>query len=339
MDGSSVKLNKTIVILTPGFPADEGDSTCIPALQDFVFSLNDHAERIFVLTFQYPFREGWYEWNRTRIYSAGGQNRKFFLRLLSWRKIWKQLKAIQAELKIDVIHTFWLDETTLIGERFSRRNKIGLVATVFGQDALRSNRYLRFLNYKKMKLVANSEFTAETFFKSTGHRVNEIIHFGLNPKVPDGIKIKESVRDIDILGVGSLIRVKNYELFIETIARVAAEFQELIRKNNLENNIVLKGVLPREEVFEHMKRSRIFLHTSSYESAGMVFLESLYCGCELVCLDTGFVPATSHAHVCKDSEEIVATLKMLYRKVTVHEKIRIPLIEETVQKFIQVYEQ
>ena len=34
-----------ILILTPGFPQDEQDTTCIPFLQDFVLGMSEHLGR------------------------------------------------------------------------------------------------------------------------------------------------------------------------------------------------------------------------------------------------------------------------------------------------------
>ena len=71
MAGSSVSLNKTIVILTPGFASDESDTSCIPALQDYVLALQQSFPglRIVVLAFQYP-----YKWDGT-----GGMESMYFL--------------------------------------------------------------------------------------------------------------------------------------------------------------------------------------------------------------------------------------------------------------------
>ena len=48
---------KTLVILSPGFPKDEADTTCLPAHQVFIKSLNKNfpSLKIIILSFQYPF--------------------------------------------------------------------------------------------------------------------------------------------------------------------------------------------------------------------------------------------------------------------------------------------
>src|SRR5438552_17329340 len=121
MDGSLAKLNKTIIILTPGFPSYESDTTCIPALQDYVETLHQTYPqlKIFVLSFQYPAKEGWYKWNDVDVFSANGKDSKYLSRLNTWLKIFQQLKKIYRENGIDIFHSFWLNEATFIAQQFA----------------------------------------------------------------------------------------------------------------------------------------------------------------------------------------------------------------------------
>ena len=69
---------QTLVILTPGFPENEADTTCLSHLQTFVKALKvvrPHLT-IKILTFQYPFFSTTYEWFgfeglRIRVKKAG----------------------------------------------------------------------------------------------------------------------------------------------------------------------------------------------------------------------------------------------------------------------------
>jgi 1,2-diacylglycerol 3-alpha-glucosyltransferase len=356
MDGNSARLNKTVVILTPGFPSVESDTTCIPALQEYVVALHKtYPElKIFVLAFQYPFKEGWYKWNGIEVFSANGKDSKYFSRINTWLKIFHQLKRIYQNHGTDVLHSFWLSEASLIAQQFGGSRRIPHIATLFGQDALPSNKYLWLLNYKKMTIVANSEFTSKTFYKSTYRHPDQIIHFGLAAEKMHHSPLDE--RTCDIIGVGSLIQIKNYELFIEIVREVKNTFpklkvlllgggpqkkriEELIEQHDLQNTIELKGALPRKEVFTYLRQSKILLHTSRYESAGYVFLESLYCGCEIVCFDIGFVPQSSKSHICNEKIEMIEKLKLLLEQNLVHEPVQVPTMNETVQKFATLYSQ
>lgn len=355
MVGNSVRSNKVIVILTPGFPADESDSSCIPALQDYVLCLQKSFPglKIVVLAFQYPYQKGWYKWNNIDVFSAGGKNGKLFSRIWTWKIIRSALKRIHRDFYIDVLHSFWLGEATFIAQRFAKNENTEHIATLFGQDALPSNKYLRLLNFSTMTVVANSEFTAKTFFEATHRNVNRIIYFGLKSEPGDSTEVHD--RTCDILGVGSFTGIKNYELFVKIISELVRDFPDLkaiilgdgetrslieqrIRDCKLETVVDVKGMVPRTEVFQTMKRSKIFLHTSSYESAGTVFLEALQSGCELVCFNTGFVPSSGKSHVCKDANEMIEVLKSLLSQRLNYSSVEIPMMEETVKAFAAVYE-
>jgi glycosyltransferase involved in cell wall biosynthesis len=354
MDGSSVKLNKSVVILTPGFPADESDSTCIPALQDYVECLHQQFPElnISVLAFQYAPKEGWYKWNGINVFSAAGKDSKYYSRMKTWLKILQELKSIYRVQKIDVLHSFWLNEAALIGQQFARGKGINHISTLFGQDALPSNRYLRLLNFRKTFIVANSNFTAKTFYDTTKYHANHVINFGLATEKLYPCPVDERV--YDIVGVGSLIPLKNYGLFIEIVKQIQdsvphlrvlligegaerRKIENLILRFNLANSIELKGALPRKDVINHLRQSKIFLHTSNYESAGYVFLESLFCGCELVCFDTGFVPESSQSHVCLSKQEMIVRIKSLLNEKLTYEKVKVPTMKETVEKFAELY--
>ncbi len=67
---------KTLIILTPGFPKNEEDTTCVPPQQIFVKALKEAAPglNIIVLTFQYPFYSKEYLWNGINVISFGNKN-------------------------------------------------------------------------------------------------------------------------------------------------------------------------------------------------------------------------------------------------------------------------
>jgi glycosyltransferase involved in cell wall biosynthesis len=115
--------------------------------------------------------------------------------------------------------------------------------------------------------------------KNYGIKPGSVIPAGINPAE---FKMPGRIRPIDILSVGSLIPLKQYSLFVEILSMVKqykpdvhavlcgkgpeeSVLRELICQYDLQDNIVLTGELPHEEVLEFMTKSKIFLHTSSYE--------------------------------------------------------------------------
>ena len=85
------------------------------------------------------------------------------------------------------------------------------ICTLMGQDVKASNKYLIWLKKSKTKFIALSKNQAELFHKLTNKKVTETIHWGI-----DDQQMISQERDIDLLGVGSVIPLKNYSLLIKT---------------------------------------------------------------------------------------------------------------------------
>jgi glycosyltransferase involved in cell wall biosynthesis len=350
-----MKSDKIVVLLTPGFPENEQDTTCTTFLQDYVLSfirLNPDVN-LKIITFQYPFKEGSYKWNNVNVYSAGGKNTKYPGRIFTWIRVWKQLLKINKETKITILHSFWLTECSLIAYWFSKIYHIKHIAYLIGQDVFKNNKYLPFLNLNKIKLVAMSESIGNELFKTSGHHANNIIPLGVNITKTNFPQINQ--RDIDIIGVGSLIPLKNYELFIDIIKELKNSFPEIkscvigggpeydnlhnkIINNHLEANIELKGEIKHEKVFDIMNKSKIFLHTSSYEGQSTVMMEALSCGLTVVCFDVGRFHSIEKMHVCSDKESMIKSLKELLSKNNLnYEPIILQTMDDTVNDFVKLY--
>ena len=341
--------SKHIVVLTPGFSENEEDSTTIPALQIFVKALkelNPHFD-IKIITFQYPFTTETYDWYGIKVFPLNGQNKKL-KKITVWNKAKKLLNRIHKEKPFDVIHSFWIGECAYIGDRFSIKHKIKHITTAMGQDVY-NNYYNRFLISKRNVLVSLSKNQKDLLLKNTG-RKSIIIPWGINPEnFP-----KPQEKTIDILGVGSLNKIKNYSLFIQIIAKLKSNFNDLkveiigegnlkhqllheIKEKKLEDIIQIKGELPRLEVLEKMAKSKVLLHTSSYESFGMVFLEALQSNMNIVSFEVGFSENAKNWKVCTTKNEMITALKQIL-KTNIETNYSNPyLINETVAKYIAIY--
>ena len=276
---------KHIVLLTPGFPENEQDSTCIPALQVYCRALLEIGHLITVITVHYPSQKRTYQWNGITVYALGINN-KMSHRLGGFYRHWKTLSTVHHKTPIDVLHSFWLGECAFIGHHFSERKKLKHLTTLMGQDAKEGNRYAKLLPLPKMNIVSLSEFQRQIFQKNYGKET---------PIIPWGISIEEmcdvSKKTIDILGVGSLISLKRYSDFIEACALIQksrpnlkavlvgegelkSELQNQISDLKLENHIELIGNCSYEETMHLMAQAKVLLHPSEYESYGMIFAEA-----------------------------------------------------------------
>jgi hypothetical protein len=68
------KGGNTLIILSPGFPKDEKDATCLPFLQQFILELKIRLPglQLMILAFDYPLIRSGYLWNNIRIFSFNG---------------------------------------------------------------------------------------------------------------------------------------------------------------------------------------------------------------------------------------------------------------------------
>jgi glycosyltransferase involved in cell wall biosynthesis len=348
-----MKSSNSIVLLVPGFPENEEDSTCIPALQLFAknFDRVNSSLDLIIIAFQYPFKKGEYSWNGITVYSAGGKGKGKFFRLFTWITVIKYFFKIKSQRKISGIHSFWLSECALVGQFLSKLFSLPHVASLMGQDARSSNKYLKYLNLSQMIITSGSDFASDILKNNTGFNSSIIIPFGIENK--NG-SLNNLNRDFDIIGVGSLILLKNYFLFIDIIEELVNEFpllksvligegelkEEISRSiinKNLSGNIFLTGKLQRNEVLDYMKKSRIFLHTSEYESQGLVFLEALYCGLSVVAFDTGFLPESKKVYKCTNRIDLADNLRKLLRcKKEYNPEIHITA-EDTAKRFNEIY--
>jgi glycosyltransferase involved in cell wall biosynthesis len=342
---------KALVILTPGFPCDEKDTTCIPFLQEFVFAfLRLHPEiELHVIAFQYPYKEGHYKWNGAHVYSAGGKNTRL-ARLSTWNRVNRQLKKLNKEKDVLSVHSFWLTEAAFIGQKFAKRNKLKHIAWCIGQDALKKNKYLGLLKLDEMNIVATSKQVVDTLYSSTGVKANTIIPAGLDA---GKFKIAAVPRTIDLLGVGALSELKNYGLFIDIIAELRKDIngikaviigkgeqekmlREKIKALGLEKNVEMVNELPHPEVINYMNRSKILLHTSSYEGQSTVILEAMAIGMKVVCFNVGRVNSPN-IKVCSDKKGMIGQIRTLLSQSSDYKPEVLQTSDDTVKEFYKLY--
>jgi len=318
---------KTIVILSPGFPADENDTTCIPSMQIFVKGLkqNKPGVHIVVVSFQYPFKASRYHWNGVEVIALAGKGKGQLFRLITWRRVWQTLKQLHSRYELVGLLSFWMGEAAYMGKRFSKRYNLPHYTWLLGQDAKAGNHYVKQVKPEAGELIAISDFLAKEF------RIN----YQIQPEhtIPTGIDTslfadQPANRDIDIIGVGSLIPLKQYNLFIQVVKSLTKQFPQLkavicgkgpemenlqkqISRLKLSNHIELKGELSHPEVLALMQHSKVLLHTSAYEGYSTVLSEGLYAGCHVVSLVKGMDSHPPQHHVPGNAENIPGIIKSL----------------------------
>jgi glycosyltransferase involved in cell wall biosynthesis len=289
---------KTLVILSPGFPKNEADTTCLPPQQLFVKALKEVCPslNIIVLTFHYPFVANEYMWYGIKVIAIGGKDKGRSRRMLTWIKAWLILKKLNKEHHLAGLLSFWFGECAFVGDYFAKRYQLIHYSWLLGQDAKKGNKYFNWVKPHADMLIALSDFIVKEVKKNYGITPQKVIPVGIDTSL---FSDKPAERNIDIVGAGSLIPLKQYHIFIETIKSLKEFFPDikaqligngpemnrlraLINSQGLEQNIKLTGELPHTEVLKVMQQSKVFLHTSNYEGFGAVCLEALYAGAHVV---------------------------------------------------------
>jgi len=344
----------TLVILSPGFPASEADTACMPPQQLFVKALKEICPglRIIVLTFHYPFSAAEYEWHGVQVIALGGRDNGRLLRVLTWFKAWMRLRKINREHHVLGLLSFWFGECALIGNYFAKRHHLSHYSWLLGQDAKRGNKYFRWIKPRGDTLIALSDFLAREVILNHGVVPANVIPVGIDISMFPQLPLK---RDIDVLGAGSLIPLKQYHLFVEAIALLKPFYPNikavlcgkgpemenlkvLAKSLNLNGNLVFNGELPHAAVLDLMQRSKIFLHPSNYEGYGSVLAEALFGGAHVVSFCKPMRQDYRHHHVVKNKEEMLRELlAILKNRNRGHDRVSMCPAEQIAKNMISLY--
>lgn len=345
---------KVLVIVTPGFPENEWDSTCLPAQQSLIRAINLYFTqiKIIIISFQYPFTQKKYKWNGNTVIALGGKNRGMLFRWMLWRKATTQLKKINERYHITGLLSFWCDECAYTAHRFANEFSLPHYCWLLGQDAKKGNRYVAKMQSPATGFIALSDFIRETF---AGNYAVTPAH-----TIPIGIDINEystaaKEKTIDIMAAGALIPLKQYEIFIQVIAALKKtrpgikavlcgggpqfkKLQALITDLSLEQNISLCGERSHEDILNTMQRAKIFLHPSSYEGFGMVCTEALYAGAQVISFCKPMNVPVKNWHIAQTKEAMIDTAGTLLDALPPPEKVLPFSIEDTAQALMKLFD-
>lgn len=288
-----------LVLISPGFANGEADSTCLPAIQQMVLSFKDKlgAENICIIALHYPFQKSEYTWHGIKVYALAGKNKKSPLRLFIWISFFALLFKINRQSKIKALLTFWMNEGALLSKLYSQLTGVPLAFWVQGQDARKTNKYVRFLRPMPNQVFSISDFSAAELKNNFGLFPTTVAANGIRPaSFPP---LNRADRPISVIGVGSLTSLKNYKLFVEVLAELSKKLPnlhflhcgegpelqslaQLSKELHIDSNLKFVGNTPHTKVFDLLNQSKVLLHTSQYEGSSTVTAEALYLGCKVV---------------------------------------------------------
>jgi glycosyltransferase involved in cell wall biosynthesis len=321
---------KTLVILTPGFPASEDDSTCLPMQQALTRAIHDHFPemKINVISFQYPYNETVYSCAGATIHSFGNRNRGHLFKFILRNKIFKKLEAINKDQHIVGLLSFWYGECAAVGNIFARKNSLQHYCWLLGQDVRPGNKHPQRIQLGPENLIALSDFIRNEFNKNYSVLPAHVI--------PPGVDLKNYIfpqkeRDIDILGVGSLIPLKQFDTFLEMASAVKSIFPGLkciiagegpereklvdrIIQLELQSNVFLPGEISHSRVMECMTRTKVMLHTSSYEGFSGVCMEAISMGAFVLSFTRPMDHEIDQWQVAQDKMDMARKLSLLLNR-------------------------
>ncbi len=340
-----------VLWLTPGFAADEQDHNCIPPQQLLARGLLARGVDLHIIALEYPFRSDPYRWHGARVYPCDGRNRRW-LKWHTWRMAAQLSRTVIREKPVDALHSFWLGRAAEIGEKVAAGSGIPHFTTLMGQDVLPGNlRFLRALTAERAgRLIAVSEYQNTELEKSTGFRAGRVIPWGIEPLPP---AVTPTVSRPPVLGVGSLVPVKNWEKWLRVLALTAPHFpglqaeligdgperkklEGLARQLGLSETVRLAGSLPRARVLEKMRQSGVLLHTADFESFGYVLAEAAASDCRVVSTPVGIA---EQAGKTADTEQGLADLLLEALRGERQAPPFAPLtLEETAEAYMNLYQ-
>ncbi len=338
-----------LLILTPGFPADGSDDSCVPTLQEYLIALRSMRPdlRIAVIATQYPFTGRRYLWNGIEVWPSGGRNQRL-RKPLTYAKARFAAQRMMQDGRPQAVHSFWMGECAWLGQGIATRISARHVITLMGQEARDGRHWWQRLKHGST-MVALSERHADVYCTTFNEAILETIPFGL----PASCGPHDHERGIDLLFCGSLLEVKRPLLFLEVVARLLKErpmnvvmigdgplrndVERAIDRLQLRTTVTLRGKLSRQEVLRTMRASHVLLHTADFESQGFVFDEALAAGMRIVSTPVGSAAASERWAVAKDIEGLSASTSAMLSATMPPSPVIMHPVEQTVRSYLRLY--
>ena len=341
-----------VLFLTPGFARDESDTRCIPPLQDLAIELVKSGEvDLSIISIHYPDKKKEYSWNDIPVFPCGANNGSILIRPFAWRRAEQFYQSINQKNTIDLIHSFWFSETAWLANRIRRKFKVPHLNTLMGQEGINGNLYENRIDTSAMSLVSVSDFQRKKFEERSKIKVNEVVRWGVNYEQIS--QVEEHPKTIDLIGVGSLIPLKDYMTFVRIACDLldkdpglkieliggGQEFNaltEYAKTRGHATKVKFHGTLSRDETLERISQSKVLLHPSKYESFGMVFIEALALGAKIVSREVGIAVKEENWVIARNEAEMKkGVLDML--KMMSFNRVQNFSIKRTAENYLSLY--
>lgn len=211
-----------------------------------------------------------------------------------------------------------------------------------GQDVLNSNRYKNKVLKQNFPLVLLSNFHA-SFISQNKFK---IVPFGIKKPIEN-----QEQKQTDIVFIGNLTSLKNPLYFLKVVEALnnssliikiigdGPEKQKCIKflHSKAISNVELLGACSYEKTQEYLSSSKLLIHSSSFESFGMIFIEAMANCVHVLSSSVGIANQHPEIHnLTFDARKDAEKVNELLNKET-----PLPFIydvENTVDKYLTFYE-
>jgi glycosyltransferase involved in cell wall biosynthesis len=272
--------------------------------------------------------------------------RGWYGRFFRWsvrRAFWRAVE----EFRPDVVYTPWAYPDGWAAVELGRRAGLPVVINVHGSDVCLLDQYPRRQRGTVEALCRADRVTAVSH--DLARRMAtlgvdrdrmEVIYDGVDPAVfHPGTRAEARARlglpagEPMALFIGNLIALKGPELLIEAARRLAGaglrfscqligqgplrrRLEALIRSNNLQEYVQLRGALPHAALPDWYRAATVFVLPSYSEGVPTVLLEAAACGTPFIATDVGGIPEIAAAGPCRlvrpgDVDQLTAAMKDL----------------------------
>jgi 1,2-diacylglycerol 3-alpha-glucosyltransferase len=116
------------------------------------------------------------------------------------------------------------------------------------------------------------------------------------------------------------------------------KLQHLISVLGLQSNVSLTGELSHPRVLQWMQRAKIFIHPSSYEAFGVVCIEALSAGAQVISFVKPMQADIQNWHIAGSKEEMIEkTLMALKNPALEYTRVTPYVIAESVRKMMELF--
>ncbi|WP_299120819.1 glycosyltransferase [uncultured Winogradskyella sp.] len=337
---------KRLLIITPIYARNQKDDTAVPFIKQFLdfFSQTYPEVHLEIISMRYPFDKDQYHFKNITVHYLGGGFKKRINTIKLLFKTFFMAKKLHKNNAFDGVLSFWYGETMLIGRLLKFFFNLSHFTWLQGQDVKATNKFMRWFKPNPNHIIASGHLHNVILYKEHKFKAAHVAPIALNTK--DFPPLNTFEREIDILGVGNLGPVKNYTRFIKLIYDIKYLFPKIkvvihgegelrttlekqITQLELANNITLTGMCSNSVVRNSMNNTKVFLHTSTFESGPLVTHEALYSGCKVISTIDLAPEKPRNFYFSQNDEQLVQFLIEELPKANATERVLVNQISET----------